>query len=100
VPDEPRRRELGVALDELEADPELVRDGTQQRGLARARWPLEQHVAVGGQGGDDEFDLAPPPDDAASRSTSEVAVDRRASWTDAQSNTMTPRMFSPSRIAW
>ena len=65
VADEAGRGQLGVALDELEAEPELVGDGAQQRALAGARRPLEQHVAVGGQRGDHQFDLALAADDAA-----------------------------------
>ena len=61
--DEAGRCELGVALDELETDTELVGDGAQERRLARAGRALDQHVPVDGEGGDDELDLAAPPDE-------------------------------------
>ena len=38
--DQPGRSQLGVALDELEAEAELVGDGAQQRALAGARRAL------------------------------------------------------------
>ncbi len=59
VADEPRRRQLGVALDELEADAELVGDGAQQRRLAGARRTLDEDVAAGVERGEDELELAP-----------------------------------------
>ena len=103
VADEAGRGELGVALDELEADAELVGDGAQQRRLAGARRALEQDVAVGGQRGDDELDLAAAADDVGRRlGRARPAVDVSDARRDrvGQSWTMTPRMFSPSRIAW
>ena len=45
VADEAGRRQLGVALDELEADAELVGDGAQQRRLAGARRALDERRA-------------------------------------------------------
>ena len=71
--DQTRGCELGVALDELETDTELVGDGTQERRFARAGRALDQDVPVDGQGGDDELDLAPAPDEPPpSRSTSDA----------------------------
>ena len=66
VPDEAGRRQLGVALDELEADAELVGDGPQQRRLAGARRALDEDVAAGVEGGEHELELPPPPDEAVS----------------------------------
>ena len=63
--DEARRRQLGVALDELEAELQLVRDGAQQRALAGAGRAFQQDVAVGVERGEDELDLAPAADDVA-----------------------------------
>ena len=58
VADEAGRRQLGVALDEGEADAELVGDGPEQRRLPGAGRPLEQDVAAGGEGRDDDLQLA------------------------------------------
>jgi hypothetical protein len=63
VADEAGRRQFGVALDELEAHPEFVGHGAQQRRLAGARGSFDDDVAVGDERGDDQFDLAPPADD-------------------------------------
>ena len=73
VADEAGRRQLGVALDELEADAELVGDGAQQRRLAGAGRALDEDVAAGVEGGEHELELAPPPDEPAAQ-----AVERRA----------------------
>ena len=62
VPDESRRRQLGVALDELEADAQLVGDGPEQRRLAGAGRPLDHDVAAGVERGEHELELPPPPD--------------------------------------
>jgi hypothetical protein len=50
VADQPRRRQLGVALDELEPDAELGGDGTQQGGLPCPWRALQQDVASGDPG--------------------------------------------------
>ena len=63
VPDQAGRRQLGVALDELEADAELVGDGPQERRLAGPRRPLDEDVAAGVEGGEHELQLAPPADE-------------------------------------
>ena len=63
VADEAGRRELGVALHELEADAELVGHRPQQRRLARARRSLQEDVAAGGQRRHHDLLLAPPADD-------------------------------------
>jgi hypothetical protein len=91
VPHETGRRELGVALDELESDPELVGDGAQQRRLARARRPLQQDVASRGQGRYDDLLLPPAPDDPSRQAVEQGAVGQ---------NVITPRMFLPSRMSW
>ncbi len=65
VTDEAGGRQLGVALDELEADTQLVGDGAQERRLAGARRPFDQHVPVDGERGDDELDLTAPPDETS-----------------------------------
>ena len=78
--------------------PELARHGAQQRRLAGAGRALQEHVAVGREGSDDEIDLASP----ARRPGSSSAVDEFVVFTRSigrQSNMMTPRMFSPLRIA-
>ena len=72
VPDEAGRRQLGVALDELEADAELVGDGPQQRRLAGAGRALDEDVASGVEGGQHELQLALAPDEPAAE-----AVERR-----------------------
>jgi hypothetical protein len=91
VTDQPGRCQLGVALDELEPDAELVRDRSQQRRLPGAGRPLDEHVTVGCQCRDDELDLAPAADELRPEALDEC---HGASWT------MIPRRFSPSRIAW
>jgi hypothetical protein len=91
VADEPGGRQLGVALDELEADAELGSDRPQQRRLPRAGRPLQQDVAPGGQGGDDDLELAAAADDALGQ-----AVEQRG----LAQNVITPRMFLPSRMSW
>ena len=63
VADQARRRQLGVALDELEADAELVGHGTQQRRLAGAGRAFQQHMATGRERGNDQLDLARAADD-------------------------------------
>ena len=100
--DEPGRREFGVALDELEADAELQGDGAQERRLAGAGGTLDQDVSIGDEGRDDEFDLALAPDDGRPDALDErCGVGGRVqAWTDQEPCTITPRMFSPSRIAW
>ncbi len=106
VADEPGRGEFGVALDELETDAQLEGDGAQQRRLAGAGRPLDEDVAVGDERGDDEFDLAATADDGRPD-----AIDERrrvggrvrhavSSCSGQEPCTITPRMFSPSRIAW
>ena len=64
VADEAGRGQLGVALDELEADAELVGDGPQQRRLAGAGRALDEDVAPGVEGGQHELELALAPDEA------------------------------------
>ena len=66
--DETSRSELGVALHELEAEPQLVGNGAQQRALAGAGWPLQQHVPIGRQRGNGELDLAGTTDHATEHS--------------------------------
>ena len=63
VADQPGGRELGVALDELEADAQLVGHGAQQRRLAGARRALQQDVPAGGQRRDHQLQLPPPAHD-------------------------------------
>jgi hypothetical protein len=65
VPDQSGGRQLGVALDELEADPELAGNGPQQRRLAGAGWALDEHMAAGVECGEDQLELAPSPDQPA-----------------------------------
>ena len=64
VADEAGRRQLGVALDELEADAELVGDGAQQRRLAGAGRALDEDVAAGVERRQHELELALAPDEA------------------------------------
>ena len=73
VADEARRGELGVALDELEAEAELVGHGAQQRALAGARRTLQQDVPVGGQRGHDQLDLPLAPDHPAEHPLEQLA---------------------------
>ena len=89
--DQASRRQLGVALDELEAEAELVGDSAQQRALASARRTLQQHVTVGGQCGDHQLDLPLASPDAA-----EHALDQRGGISHGYSYTNTPRMFLPA----
>ena len=81
VADEAGRRQLGVALDELEADAELGGDGAQQRRLAGARRALDEDVAPGVEGGEHELELASPPDEpvaeAGQRGASPTGVSHR-----------------------
>ena len=67
VPDEAGRRQLGVALDELEADAELVGDGPQQRRLAGAGRTLDEDVAPGVEGRQHELQLALATDEPAAQ---------------------------------
>ena len=71
-----RRGEFGIAFNELETDAEFVGDGAQQRALTGARRPLEHDVAIGGQRGDHEFELAAPADDEAHRPLGHIACGR------------------------
>ena len=99
--DESGRREFGVALDELEAHTELERDGAQERRFAGAGGTLDQDVSIGDEGRDDEFDLALAPDDGRPDALDERGgVGGRFRHGDQEPCTITPRMFSPSRIAW
>ena len=68
VPDESRRRQLRVALDELEADAQLVGDGPEQRRLAGAGRPFDHDVSAGLQRGEHELELPLPPDQASGQS--------------------------------
>jgi hypothetical protein len=63
VADQPRGRQLGVALDELDAELDGVRDGAQQRRLAGARRAFEDDVNAGGQCGGQDLRLAAQADD-------------------------------------
>ena len=101
VADDAGRRELGVALDELESDPQLSRDRTQQRRLAGAGRPLDDDVAIGGDRCDGQFDLAYPTDDRRRQSVDELVEISAVGVLPVLRHPcrMTPRMFSPSRIA-
>ena len=68
VADQSRRGQLSVALDELEPDAELVGDGAQQRRLAGAGRTLDEHVAAGIEGGEDELELALAADEPPAQS--------------------------------
>ena len=68
--DQPRRGQLGVALHEDQLDAGRGGEGPQQGRLAGARWPLEQHVAVGGERRHHHLDLGPTPDDGPVRDMS------------------------------
>ena len=70
--DEARRGELGVALDELEADPQLLGDGAQQRALAGPGGTLQDDVAIGHEGRHHQLQLAPSSDDLAVQSIDQV----------------------------
>ena len=95
VPDEARRRQLGVALDEGEADAQLVGDRPEQGRLARTRRPLQQDVAAGGRA---RRRRSPAP--AGGRPHGGGAGRGGRPRSARQSKTITPRMFSPSRMAW
>ena len=56
--EQPGRCELGVALDEHELGPDHRSHAAQERRLAGARRPFEQHVAPGGEGGKHQLGLA------------------------------------------
>ena len=73
VTDETRRCEFGVTFHELEAEPEFVGHGPQQRALTGARRPFEQHVTVGRQRGDHQFDLTGAPDHTTQHSAHQAA---------------------------
>jgi hypothetical protein len=90
VTDQARRRQFGVALDELEPDAELVGHLAQERRLAGARGSLEEDVAVGGERGHHEVDLPAPAHHRTGQPGDQLVH---------QSKRMTPRMFSPLRIA-
>jgi hypothetical protein len=79
VTDESRRRELGIAFDELEAEPELVGHGAQQRALAGAGRTFEQHMPVGGQRGHHQLDFAMATDDVGQYPIDEPAERERFS---------------------
>ena len=64
VADQPRGRQLRVALDQLDAEAGGVRDGAQERGLAGAGRALEHDVAAARQRGGEHLRLAPQADDA------------------------------------
>ena len=90
--DQTGRSQFGVALHEDETDTEALGDGAKQRALAGTGRTFEQHVAVGVEGGDDQFDFTTPTDDRGVERVEQGATGRHF--------TMTPRMFVPSRIAW
>ena len=77
MPDEPGRRQLGVALHELEADAELVGHRPQQRRLPGARRTLEQDVPPGGERGHDQLELATPADDVPAQAVEQRLSRRR-----------------------
>src|SRR5262249_57594042 len=89
--DRPGGGELGVALDDLDPDAELVGEGPQQRRLAGAGRPFQEDGASGGERGHDDLQLPPPPDAPPGEPVQQDAV--------AQ-NVITPRMFLPSRMSW
>ena len=63
VADEPRRRQLGVALDELHPEPGPVGDGAQQRRLPGPGRALEHDVAAARERGREHLRLAAQADD-------------------------------------
>ena len=73
VADQPGGGQLGVALDELEADPELAGDRPEQRRLAGARRAFDQYVAAGVEGGEDQLELAPAPDEPAGKAVERLS---------------------------
>ena len=106
--DEARRRELGVALDEHELRTGGVGQRAQHRRLAGAGRTLEQHVAIGGERGDEQLELAPPTDHLGIEAVDEGPVDLHVQRSVGQrvrdpgrdQYRMTPRMFLPSRMSW
>ena len=64
VADEPRRRQLGVALDELHPEPGTVRDRPQERRLPGSGRPFEHDVAAAGERRREHLGLAAQADDA------------------------------------
>ena len=79
VTDQACRCEFGVALDELEADAELVGDGTQQRRLPGAGGTLDHDVTVGDQRRHDQLDLSPATHDGGSDRCDEFRWSSRCS---------------------
>jgi len=78
MPHETRRGELGVALDELESDAETTGHRTQQRRFPGARGTLEEHVAIGREGGEHQLHLPGAADDRATDDRKEAGdVSRR-----------------------
>jgi hypothetical protein len=67
VADELAGREVGVPLDEHEGNAPFPGDGTQHRGLARARWSLEEYIAASRHGSTQELELSGAPDHGALR---------------------------------
>ena len=88
------------ALSFREAEARLTAPGALKQELKResgftgAGRALEQDVAIGVERGEHELDLAPPAHHVPAQSLEQVGADHAG-----QSLTMTPRMFSPSRIA-
>ena len=60
---QPGWRELGVALDEHERHLGLSGESAQQCRFPSARWSIEQHVALGCQGRNEDLCFSSPPDD-------------------------------------
>ena len=70
--DHTRRGELCVAFDELEPDPELACDRTQQGRLPGAGWTLDDDVTIGRDRCDRELDLTHSADDRRRQTIDEL----------------------------
>jgi hypothetical protein len=108
VADHPRRGELGVALDEDDAEPGLLGDDPEQGRLAGARRPLEEHVTAGGERHREHLGLAAQADDVGGDPLEEMGRGERGRRTlpprppvrHDPAWTSTPRMFFPSSRSW
>ena len=105
--DQPRGRELGVALDEHDLLARVRRDGPQQGGLAGAGRPLQHHVPPGRERDGEYLALATQADDrreldhGSSRMRDECTRECRSFLrSDDQSKTTTPFWFLPSCMSW
>ena len=100
LPDQPGRRELGVALGEDHRPARLAGDVPQQGGLAGARRALDHHVPAGLQRDGEHLALPPQPDDGRGPRPPGHGGSRRAGRAQEPPYTITPRTFLPSSRSW